>query len=190
MVCIKAGGWMQQLWAIFFMLLLSSFSAWAQTCGNAIPLSSPDSRYIDGGNGTVIDLHTGLMWQQCAVGLSGADCTEGAVETFRWDKALQYSDNINATSGFANYFNWHLPNIKELLSLVEDACIDPAVNLNYFPNTTSANFWTSTPYMGLPGAFFYIPPPETWYVNFSGGYSGSINRDTDGLSVRLVRFIE
>lgn len=41
---------------------------WSQTCNPRIPLSKPDGRYTENGDGTVTD-----MWKQCAEGQSNSD---------------------------------------------------------------------------------------------------------------------
>jgi len=175
MALIKA----QQVLGALFLFLLSSISAWAQTCNSAMPFTAPDTRYTINSIGTVTDLHTGLMWQQCSAGLSGADCADGVVQSFKWDQALQHVENLNATTGFANYTDWRLPNIKELVSLVEEACDSPAINLNHFPNTTHSKYWSSSPLIGQYTTL-------AWYVRFYDGYSHNMSRSSDGF-VRLVR---
>ncbi|MBK9442405.1 MAG: hypothetical protein IPN53_14320, partial [Comamonadaceae bacterium] len=42
---------------------------------------------VDAANGTVTDTSTGLMWEQCAAGLIGNDCT-GTVLRYTWVNAL------------------------------------------------------------------------------------------------------
>ena len=53
--------------------------AQSQTCDPDKPITRPDSRYTDNGNGTVTDLVTGLMWKQCSEGFgtihTPCDCT-------------------------------------------------------------------------------------------------------------------
>jgi len=146
----------------------------AQTCRDDIPASAPDSRFTDNGNGTVTDLATGLIWKQCAEGLSGAGCLSGSTMRFTWQQALQHA----ADAVFAGSSLWRLPNKKELASLVEQRCDDPAINTRYFPNTPSAWFWSSSPTAySLNGA---------WDVAFFNGY---VNYYPKGYfnAVRLVR---
>ena len=123
------------------LLLLWAGNAQAVPCQNNIPASNPDSVYTDHGNGTVTDTRTGLMWKQCAGGLSGAACQTGSAHTFTWANALAHAE----ASTFAGYTDWRLPNVKELSSLVEDCRVSPAINTNRFPNTPSSLFWSSSP---------------------------------------------
>jgi hypothetical protein len=66
--------------------------------------------------------------------------------------------------GFGGFYDWRLPKIDELFSIVNHARTKPSIDLAYFPNTqTSYNYWSSTPYVGLSG---YI-----WSFCFAKGYS-------------------
>ncbi len=171
--------WLQQLFAGLLLMLFPSIHIWAQTCNSAIPRAAPDSRYIDNANGTVTDLYTGLMWQQCSAGRTGSNCATGALEKYSWGGALLYVVDLNATTGFANHFDWRLPNVKELFSLVDETCNDPAINLNYFPNTNYVWHWSSTPHVNNSN--------NAWFVSFGGSLS-DISRYQGNL-VRLVRSV-
>lgn len=139
-----------------------------------ITLSKPDNIYTDHGDGTVTDNETGLMWKKCTLGLSGNDCSIGSIRYRPWGGALTTA-NSNSDHG---YDDWRLPNIKELASLIENACNDPAINESIFPNTPSVSFWASSP--AKDSAF------TPWYVEFNrGNIFGIINIAPAG--VRLVR---
>lgn len=123
-------------------------SAAAQTCNSNIVESTPTSRFTINNDGTVLDNKTGLMWKQCLEGKSGSDCATGInpASYYNWQTALQVPEALNAGAGFAGYNDWRLPNIKELRSIVEAKCFDPAINLTVFPNNlTDFSVWTSTP---------------------------------------------
>ncbi|MEA1048323.1 DUF1566 domain-containing protein [Lamprobacter modestohalophilus] len=128
-----------------------------QICNDAVVATAPDSRFQDNGNGTVTDLATGLIWKQCAEGLSGTRCATGSAETFNWQEALQHAE----AAVFAGSALWRLPNKNELASIVEQRCYDPAINERYFPNTPSSWFWSSS-----PAAY---QSSEAWYVHFDDG---------------------
>ena len=104
-----------------------------------LPNTTPDSRYQGNGDGTITDLWTGLMWQHCAIGLTGADCTGGTVSTLSWRDALTRANNSN----LADHEDWRLPNIKELRTLIASDRHTPAINATFFPNT-SGQFWSSS----------------------------------------------
>ncbi len=75
--------------------------------------------------------------------------------------------------------DWRLPNFKELNSIVERACYDPAINIAYFPNTPGSYFWSASPYA-------IIRLTNAWVVNFNSGFIGGNSRN-DSHHVRLVR---
>jgi hypothetical protein len=117
-----------------------------QICNDRINQTAPASRFTDHGNGTVTDVRTGLMWQRCMVGYTFSDngtpgtladdsCTPSATTTFLWQQALQDAVALNAQGGFGGFADWRLPNIKELISIVEHKCASPAINETIFPDT-------------------------------------------------------
>ncbi len=141
----------------------------------SVPASNPDSAYIDHGNGTVTDTRTGLMWKQCAEGLSDPACRTGRALHFDWADAPAHAE----ASTFANYTDWRLPSKDELLSLVEECGINPSINTNRFPNTPISYFWSGSPRTGSSDGALY--------VLFSSGSVGSGNVRTMRNHVRLVR---
>lgn len=161
--------------ALAIGLFTSTFAS--SECVHAnISTSKPDSIYIDHGDGTVTDSETGLMWQKCAVGLSGSDCSTGTAQTFTWQGAFAAA-NENADYG---YDDWRQPNKKELFSLVEFACtLTPTINQTIFPNTPDNGMWTSSPDLNNSGV-------NTWavYFNFGGVFAST---KSSLLPIRLVR---
>ncbi|MCK4814570.1 DUF1566 domain-containing protein, partial [bacterium] len=114
------------------------------------------------GDGTVTDTSTGMMWQKETAG------------SMNWEAALGYCENLS----FAGYDDWRMPNIKELRSIVHCGKYSPAINTEYFPNTVSSGYWSSTTYRGSTN--------YAWHVHM---YSGNVfNRDkSDTYYVRAVR---
>jgi len=156
-------------------LLLWAGNANAVPCQNNLPPSNPDSVYIDHDDGTVTDTRTGLMWKQCAEGLSGVTCQNGIPRVLNWAEALADAE----VSIFANYNDWRLPNVKELSSLVEDCRVGPSINTNLFPNTPSGGFWSSSPRVDVA---------DVWLVFFNYGAAGHGPRYVNYFArVRLVR---
>jgi hypothetical protein len=167
----------------YFLLFCCMFSAAgvhaAQTCKpDSIPASTPDSQLVDNGNGTITDSKTSLMWKKCLEGLSGSNCESGSAGSFTWQEALQQPIAVNTSGGFAGHSDWRLSNINELVSIVEEQCYDPAINLSRFPNTPSSYVWSGSPYASSSDS--------AWNVHF---YSGSYSSGSRGSvsAVRLVR---
>jgi len=156
------------------LLGATSGAVWAQICSDYIQASAPEGRFSDNGNGTVSDAATGLMWKQCAEGLSGAGCATGGAEAFPWQQTLQRAMDAE----FAGYSDWRLPNKNELASLMEQRCVDPAIDLRVFPNTPSTGFWSSSPGAGSPD--------YAWFVGFFNGAVSYTYKSYAG-PVRLVR---
>ncbi len=156
------------------LLAMLAATAQAQTCDASQPLANPDSRYQQAG-ATVLDKTTGLVWLRCPLGMSWDSTTCTGMSTgYTWQQALQQAD----TSTAAGYSDWHLPNAKELTSLVEPACVSPAINLRVFPNTPGEGFWSSSPHVGDAG--------YAWIVLFGIG-NVSFNFRYGNGAVRLVR---
>lgn len=150
----------------------------AQACNPGLTLTRPDNQYRVSGDGKeVTDLATGLVWRRCLAGMSwNADqntCT-GTPSALNWSGALAYA----ASEGGG----WRLPNISELMTLIELSCEKPAINLAVFPGTPmypSASFVLSaSPHADSDG--------DVWRVDFNSGVDEQ-TRKTAGQQVRLVR---
>jgi hypothetical protein len=118
--------------------------------------------FQDNGKDTVADTETGLMWQK----------SNSALMT--WGNALRYCENLTIGS----YNDWRLPTIQELASLVDYDEYNPAIDKDYFPDTMSFHYWSSTTHVKFP---FYAR-----YVNFHGGLANSADR-SKWKYVRAVR---
>ena len=153
----------------------------AQDCKyDSITASTPTSRFTISDN-TIIDDTTNLEWQRCRLGTtldgSADGCPDDDIadnETYTWDKALEAA----ASNELKSASDWRLPNIKELASIVEEACYNPAINLELFPDTPSDWFWSSSPHT--------TSSSDAWSISFYFG-SGSHNERDDLSYVRLVR---
>ncbi len=162
-----------RLW-LLALFVLAHNSVWA-ACNPYVRMTAPDQRYnVDSAAGLVTDTITGLIWQRCTLGQSDADCSSGTATPHNWQEALQAA----ASSTFAAYNDWRLPNRKELASLVERQCYSPAINSNVFPGTENGCYWSSSP--NADNNY------NAWGVDFLVGYH---YRNYKGFtcSVRLVR---
>ncbi|MFI3157168.1 MAG: DUF1566 domain-containing protein [Methylococcaceae bacterium] len=163
--------------ALYFCILVHADLSFAQFCNYNIGADAPDSRYTTNANGVVIDKKTGLTWMRCALGQiwNNATCT-GSGQSYHWQDALQAAEN----TVFAGFDDWRLPTQKELQSIIENRCNEPAINLTAFPNATSDRFWSSSFYTGYTG--------YAWIADFDNGYGYSGNYGESGnYAVRLVR---
>ncbi|QTR48865.1 Lcl C-terminal domain-containing protein [Candidatus Thiothrix anitrata] len=165
-----------------YLLAVLPLIANAQTCqSNTIPASTRHL-IINNNNGTVTDNKTGLMWKQCIEGQDPFTCSGNAGE-FNWEEALRHADDVN--NGLAGnnvgYTDWRLPNIKELDSIIEGQCVEPAINALAFPNTLSEWFWSASP--------FASNTRSAWGVNFYYGHNGAARKYYD-YRIRLVRSVQ
>jgi len=136
-------------------------------------ISCPEPRFTDNRDGeTVIDNCTGLVW------LKNANCLATNHPEFdnddiagdgqvTWQHALDFVAGINnQTYGDcgAGYTDWRLPNIKELLSLVDLGFSDPAIaDTSPFTNVVSFYYWSSS------SSIDPVPGYERWFVLFLNG---------------------
>jgi hypothetical protein len=91
--------------------------------------------------------------------------------------ALKAVEKLNAEQ-FQGHTDWRLPEIRELLSLVDYTRHDPAIDTERFPDTKSDWYWTASSCAGDPGV--------AWIVGFNGGSAGWSSRNSDAF-VRAVR---
>ena len=147
-------------------------------------ITATTTHLTDNNNGTITDPETGLIWKKCSEGQTwsgaGNNCSIGAATAFTWQAALQRAQEVNDGSAGENFAetDWRLPNIKELTSIAELRCSNPAINNTIFPETLINFFWSSSPY--APGA------GNAWSVHFDFGLDGAVNKS--GFNrVRLVR---
>ena len=155
---------LERMLILIWLLLVGCVQA--QTCTqDTISFHTPDSQLQDNGDGTITDTKTGLMWKQCSEGQSGSNCSLGSVDTLNWQGALQRVDIVN-NNGFAGYHDWRLPNIKELNTIVEWGCVQPAINLNRFPNTPLRWYWSSS--LVVDGGI-----ADAWFILFDSGVTSS-----------------
>lgn len=165
---------------LFFILSILAQTINAQSCKSTILADAPNKRYIlkNGMVGTVLDKQTGLTWMRCALGQTWRErwgCV-GSPQLMPWQTALQKAERAT----FASLSDWRLPNQKELQSLVERRCYEPAINRAIFPGIASpagARFWSSTPHIDNIGV---------WSVDFYLGEDINSNK-VDKHAVRLVR---
>ena len=165
-----------QLVGLWFAGMVTAGVAHAD-CNDKLRLSTPDSRFTLHEDGTVTDKQTGLIWMRCSLGQSwesSSNSCSGAVASYNWQNALSAAEAHN----FAGQTDWYLPNIRELASIIETACFEPAINSTIFPNTPSAGYWSASPAVSSRFA--------SWATFFHDGAYGLGNKRSN-FQVRLVR---
>lgn len=114
----------------------------------------PSPRFVDNDDGTVTDNLTGLMWTKNAnldpLGELGGPKT--------WYIALLYCNSLV----YAGYSDWRLPNIRELLSLIDYSRNNPALPSGHPFEDVFSGYWSSTT--------FEVSDNRAWYVYMSYGY--------------------
>lgn len=131
---------------------------------------SPKERFMDGGDGTVLDTCTGLVWQQEPGGFS-----------LTWCEALAYCEKLS----FADHDDWRLPNVRELQSLVDygrSPPLDPLVRLVAGKHPAH---WSSTPLAG--------DGRQAWNIAFGSGNAAGLvasSPTSNRFTVRAVRTAE
>ena len=134
----------------------------------------PDPRFTDNMDGTITDNLTGLIW------LKDANCLGG---TRTWQQALDFANGLaDGECGLTDASaegDWHLPNRKELESLVDLENVNPTLPTgNPLMNVESSVYWSSTTEVNFP--------EFAWYLNF-GSPSVVDDNKTDFNFVTAVR---
>ena len=141
----------------------------------------------------VKDNVTGLMWEK-KTDDSGSEFNKENV--YSWggisaqgrnhaNREGSYFDSWNALvnaanvgNGLCGYRDWRLPTYVELQSIVHSGRVNPTIDVAYFPNTKSGNYWSSSA-VSANSSF-------AWDVNFNFG-NGYFNNRSASRYVRLVR---
>lgn len=96
-------------------------------------LAANKQRFIDKGDGTIIDRATKLMWQK-----------EPFTTTMLWAGTFYWS----ALQNTGGYTNWKVPNVFELASIIDYGRNAPSLNPIFTDAPLLRNYWTSTTAIG------------------------------------------
>lgn len=117
------------------------------------------NRFTKNEDGTVYDSLLNLTWSQTlAVDVDDEGEAQAAIEKLGPE--------------------WRKPTVQELFSLVDHTRHDPAIDTEFFPDTRSDWYWTSTPCAWNTSYF--------WVVTFDNGLVLHDHRDGNAC-VRAVR---
>jgi len=140
----------------------------ATNCSPNVPQDRTAEQLVVNVDDTVTDQTTGLTWRRCAEGMiyAGGRCSSvSTYNTYSWPLALA----VPAQPGNAG---WRVPNVKELESLIDRGCANPAISGGRFPDQPAVDFWSSTP---------------GWAVSFNDGSVLSGQAFSAAKAVRLVK---
>lgn len=104
------------------------------------------ARFLDNGDGTVLDQLTDLTWEKS---INATAVT--------WEDAILYCEGLN----LGGNSDWRLPNIKEIRSLSDENKVQPSVNNTSFTGVTITKYWSST---SLPNQ-----TTKAWYLDNNFG---------------------
>ena len=159
---------------------------------SGVPLADQSVSYESIPWACVRDNITGLVWEikTTTTGIHHKD------NTYKWgglsalgrnhpDRLGAYYDDWNTLVQGSNdealcgFDNWRVATVSELTSITNKGTSNPSIDSNYFPNTVSSEFWSSSPIAG--GVFV----DNAWIVYFDFSYDNINARDND-YRVRLV----
>lgn len=146
-------------------------SALAQDGSYAPTVTKPVYKVFNpvGISSVTLDSVSGLMW----ITNPRTDAAMGGF--FTWTAAVAACE----AKDYAGYSDWRLPNVRELMSIVDySKDPGPAINTAAFPGTRNSMYWSATTYMQNATL--------AWRVTF---LDGGVNVDlkTLGSYVRCVR---
>lgn len=140
------------------VLLSTSVSAnTSATCMfDTIKASTEVQQYFDNKDGSILDVVTGITWSACLYGQTfdkeSQSCTGSPVPLGSFSEAIAAQFDFSLSGNASESSEWRLPNIKELATLVEYACIEPAMRNDIFSSAPSSPLWSNTPNITGVGA--------------------------------------
>ena len=120
--------------------------------------------HFQAGTDTVTDARTSLTWSH----------TLGEGNFKKAEKLIAEANKMK----LGGFDDWRLPTVEELFCLADRSRHSPAIDTNFFPDTKSDWYWTSSSSAFDSGG--------AWVVGFSGGGSSGFGRSGSAF-VRAVR---
>lgn len=117
--------------------------------------------YTSNADGTILDNSTGLSWEK----LTDDGTIHDKDNFYLWDEAYAKIRQLNSTN-FAGHNDWRLPNINELLTLIDwGSPTSPTVAVN-FNDPQNNSFTNILPFPTLSSTTFPFGPGSVWVVDF------------------------
>jgi hypothetical protein len=162
---------------LLFLIVLAASCSGDGSGGSSGPGPVPEPpRFTDNGDGTVTDNYTTLIWLKDP---KNPEVT-GLYGLKSWGVALDLSSiNYQKNPQLA----WHLPNVREMMSLMDYSKHSPALASGYpFLNilgTQGSYYWTSTTDQSAI--------QNAWCIDLYDGTKKSVSKSSIGASMLLVR---
>lgn len=156
----------------------------------------PTERFVDAGDGTILDTTTGLQWE--------SKSSDGSIhdqdDTYTWASGPEAGQDgsaftvflatLNQPPCFAGHCDWRLPTAGELQNLVDHARFAPAIAAA-FAHDCEPDCAVTACSCTLPDYYWATPaladlPDSAWAVDFNYGLVNAFEK-TLPLHVRAVR---
>jgi len=105
----------------------------------------------------IYDKVTGLFWEI----KTKDDSIHNMNKTYSWYNMNKDFISILNNTAFGGFSDWRIPNAKELHTIINLNNNNPSIDQNYFPNCSSAYFWSSNEKIDNMA--------HAWSVNFNDG---------------------
>jgi hypothetical protein len=100
-----------------------------------------------------------------------------------WNELVNYANDTNNANTTGNvlcgFSDWRVPDTEELSSIVHLGGVEPTIEQNYFPNTQSDWYWSSSPSARRTN--------YAWLLHFGNGIDNNNSDRNKRRYVRLVR---
>ena len=140
-------------------------------------VTSPNPRFTDKGDGTVMDNLTGLIWLKNA----------GCLNAKPWSDAITLADSLHdgwtgdgsggdcGLSDSSSAGDWRLPNIRELHSLIDFSNATPAIPTGHpFTGVQVGFHWSSTTDTDFTDRAWYMKMHNGAVISDDKGYALSV----------------
>lgn len=197
------------------LLCMAQVSAYAeQTCSKDVIVETAPTARFSVNEAIALDHATGFEWTRCPLGhifddsgtpndITDDECTPYSATRTKWAggsySAIARINSVN-TEGMVGHdgevhYDWRMPNIKELSTIIERACTSPARNTDIFPVTVATVIWSSTLTLSWTGEWYSNVYTlgnrgDVWGANVDTDYMdwdmAGVNNDTDPSKWRRV----